>query len=89
MDPQQLASSLPEIIPPLTAVLNDSHKEVRSAANKSLKRFGEVINNPEIHNLVGILLKALSDPRAREAVARVVGTGSTMATLRPATRTGR
>ena len=62
LDPQQLASSLPEIIPPLTAVLNDSHKEVRSAANKSLKRFGEVISNPEIHNLVGILLKALSDP---------------------------
>jgi HEAT repeat protein len=62
LDPQQLAQSLPEIIPPLTAVLNDSHKEVRLAANKSLKRFGEVINNPEIHNLVDILLKALSDP---------------------------
>ncbi|TPX16558.1 uncharacterized protein E0L32_003852 [Thyridium curvatum] len=62
LDPQQLAQSLPEIIPPLTAVLNDSHKEVRSAANKSLKRFGEVINNPEIKSLVDILLKALSDP---------------------------
>lgn len=62
LDPQQLAQSLPEIIPPLTAVLNDSHKEVRSAANKSLKRFGEVINNPEVKNLVDILLKALSDP---------------------------
>jgi hypothetical protein len=62
LDPQQLAQSLPEIIPPLTAVLNDSHKEVRSAANKSLKRFGEVINNPEIKGLVDILLKALSDP---------------------------
>ncbi|KAK4189693.1 putative transcription factor [Podospora australis] len=62
LDPQQLALSLPEIIPPLTAVLNDSHKEVRSAANKSLKRFGEVIQNPEIHSLVDILLKALSDP---------------------------
>ncbi|KAM7223050.1 translational activator GCN1 [Rhypophila decipiens] len=62
LDPNQLALSLPEIIPPLTAVLNDSHKEVRTAANKSLKRFGEVINNPEIHSLVDILLKALSDP---------------------------
>lgn len=62
LDPQQLALSLPEIIPPLTAVLNDSHKEVRSAANKSLKRFGEVINNPEIKGLVDTLLKALSDP---------------------------
>jgi hypothetical protein len=62
LDPQQLAQSLPEIIPPLTGVLNDSHKEVRLAANRSLKRFGEVINNPEIKSLVGILLKALSDP---------------------------
>lgn len=62
LDPQQLANSLPDIIPPLTAVLNDSHKEVRSAANRSLKRFGEVIENPEIASLVDILLKALSDP---------------------------
>ncbi len=62
LDPQQLAQSLPDIIPPLTAVLNDSHKEVRAAANKSLKRFGEVISNPEVRGLVDILLKALSDP---------------------------
>lgn len=60
--PQQLAVSLPEIIPPLTTVLNDSHKEVRGAANRSLQRFGEVISNPEIKSLVNILLKALSDP---------------------------
>ncbi|KAG5952595.1 hypothetical protein E4U53_000471 [Claviceps sorghi] len=62
LDPNQLADSLPAIIPPLTGVLNDSHKEVRAAANRSLKRFGEVINNPEIKSLVGVLLKALSDP---------------------------
>ncbi|KAG6003469.1 hypothetical protein E4U21_002005 [Claviceps maximensis] len=62
LDPNQLADSLPDIIPPLTGVLNDSHKEVRAAANRSLKRFGEVINNPEIKSLVSVLLKALSDP---------------------------
>lgn len=62
LDPNQLADSLPDIIPPLTGVLNDSHKEVRAAANRSLKRFGEVINNPEIKSLVDVLLKALSDP---------------------------
>ncbi|ETS84164.1 hypothetical protein PFICI_02189 [Pestalotiopsis fici W106-1] len=62
LDPQQLAQSLPDIIPPLTGVLNDSHKEVRAAANKSLKRFGDVITNPEIKGLADILLKALSDP---------------------------
>lgn len=62
LDPQQLAISLPEIIPSLTEVLNDSHKEVRSAANRSLQRFGEVISNPEVKSLVNVLLKALSDP---------------------------
>ena len=62
LDPQQLALSLPDIIPPLTNVLNDSHKEVRAAANRSLQRFGEVISNPEIQSLTNILLKALSDP---------------------------
>ncbi|BCR89133.1 putative translational activator [Aspergillus chevalieri] len=62
LDPQQLATSLPEIIPPLTVVLNDTHKEVRNAANRSLQRFGEVISNPEIKSLVNVLLKALSDP---------------------------
>lgn len=62
LDPQQLAVSLPEIIPPLTEVLNDSHKEVRASANKSLQRFGDVISNPEVKSQVNILLKALSDP---------------------------
>ena len=62
LDPQQLAVSLPDIIPPLTNVLNDSHKEVRIAANRSLQRFGEVISNPEVKSLVSVLLKALSDP---------------------------
>ncbi len=62
LDPQQLASSLHDIIPPLTNVLNDSHKEVRASANRSLQRFGEVISNPEIKSVVNMLLKALSDP---------------------------
>ncbi|EEP76014.1 60S ribosomal protein L19 [Uncinocarpus reesii 1704] len=62
LDPQQLAVSLPDIIPPLTVVLNDSHKEVRNSANRSLQRFGDVISNPEVKSLVNILLKALSDP---------------------------
>ncbi|KAF3922117.1 hypothetical protein ABW20_dc0110612 [Dactylellina cionopaga] len=60
--PSQLAVSLPTIIPPLTNVLTDTHKEVRGAANRSLLKFGDVINNPEIKELVGVLLKALSDP---------------------------
>ncbi|KAI8939055.1 hypothetical protein NX059_004893 [Plenodomus lindquistii] len=62
LDANQLALSLPDIIPPLTTVLTDSHKEVRASANRSLQRFGEVISNPEIKSVVNIILKALSDP---------------------------
>jgi hypothetical protein len=60
--PRQLSLSLPIVIPQLTGVLTDSHAQVRAAANKSLKQFGEVINNPEIQNIVPVLLKALVDP---------------------------
>ncbi|KAF9561868.1 ARM repeat-containing protein [Agrocybe pediades] len=60
--PRQLSISLPIVIPRLTGVLTDSHAQVRTAANKSLKQFGEVISNPEIQSLVPVLLKALVDP---------------------------
>lgn len=60
--PRQLSLSLPIIIPRLTGVLTDSHAQVRTTANKSLKMFGEVISNPEIQALVPSLLKALVDP---------------------------
>jgi len=60
--PRQLSQSLPVIIPRLTGVLTDSHAQVRASANKSLKQFGEVINNPEVQALVPIFLKAMVDP---------------------------
>lgn len=60
--PRQLSISLPIVIPRLTDVLTDSHAQVRTAANKSLKQFGEVISNPEIQSLTPVLLKALVDP---------------------------
>lgn len=56
------------VIPQITAVLGDSHAQVRSAANKSLKMFGDVIGNPEVKKLVPSLLKALVDP-SKTAVA--------------------
>lgn len=62
LNPTQLSSSLSTIVPEIVAVLNDSHKEVRKAADESLKRFGEVIRNPEIQKLVPVLIKAIGDP---------------------------
>ncbi|KAG9284337.1 hypothetical protein G9A89_007492, partial [Geosiphon pyriformis] len=60
--PKQLSISLPTIVPRLTDVLTDSHTHVQAAANEALLHFGEVISNPEIKELVPILLQALSDP---------------------------
>ncbi|KAL7422316.1 translational activator of GCN4 [Cryptotrichosporon argae] len=62
--PRQLSLSLPTIIPHLTGVINDSHAQVKSAANTSLKRFGEVLENPEVKALQSTLMKALADPAA-------------------------
>ncbi|GAK66330.1 ARM repeat-containing protein [Moesziomyces antarcticus] len=67
--PKQLSLSLPTVIPRLSEVLTDSHTQVRTAANKSLKQFGEVINNPEIKELVPVLLKALIDPNTKTGAA--------------------
>ena len=63
--PRQLSLSLPTIIPQLTGVINDSHAQVKSAANTSLKRFGEVLSNPEIKAIQNTLMKALADPAAK------------------------
>ncbi|AOA64745.1 Gcn2p kinase activity positive regulator [Komagataella phaffii CBS 7435] len=62
LDPAQLSASLSIIVPEIVGVLNDSHKEVRKAADQALRRFGEVIRNPEIQKLVPTLLKAIGDP---------------------------
>lgn len=62
LDPTQLSASLSAIVPEIVGVLNDSHKEVRKAADQSLKRFGEVIRNPEIQAIVPDLIRAIGDP---------------------------
>ena len=62
LDPTQLSASLSTIVPQIVGVLNDTHKEVRKAADESLNRFGEVIRNPEIQQLVPVLIKAIGDP---------------------------
>ncbi|BGP12338.1 hypothetical protein JCM10213_003855 [Rhodosporidiobolus nylandii] len=67
--PRQLSASLPTILPRLTEVLTDTHKQVRESANASLKRFGEVVTNPEIQEMTNTLLDALIDPARKTAKA--------------------
>ncbi|GEQ70755.1 hypothetical protein JCM33374_g4434 [Metschnikowia sp. JCM 33374] len=76
LDPTQLSASLSTIVPEIVGVLNDSHKEVRKAADQSLKRFGEVIRNPEIQTIVPELIKAIGDPTkyTDEALDRLIKT---------------
>lgn len=62
LDPTQLSASLSTIVPEIVGVLNDSHKEVRKAADQALKRFGDVIRNPEIQVIVPDLIRAIGDP---------------------------
>lgn len=76
LDPTQLSASLSTIVPEIVGVLNDTHKEVRKAADLSLKRFGEVIRNPEIQAIVPDLINAIGDPTkyTDSALDKLIGT---------------
>ncbi|KAG5356255.1 eIF-2-alpha kinase activator GCN1 [Yarrowia sp. B02] len=67
LSPHELSTNLSLIVPEIVAVLNDTHKEVRAAANGSLNRFGHVISNPEIQALVPKLIGAIAEPEKTEA----------------------
>ncbi|AEO64735.1 translational activator GCN1 [Thermothielavioides terrestris NRRL 8126] len=65
LDPQQLAQSLPEIIPPLTAVLNDSHKEVQ---------FVHYLDAPSLALVSRILQRGLGDrSNTKRKASQVIG----------------
>lgn len=76
LDPTQLSALLLTIVPELVGVLNDTHKEVRKAADAALRRFGEVIRNPEIQAIVPELIKAIGDPTqyTEQALDRLIQT---------------
>ncbi|KAJ3090385.1 translational activator of GCN4 [Quaeritorhiza haematococci] len=69
--PKQLSMSLPQVVPRLCEVLADSHIKVQEAATQALKSFGQVIKNPEIQELVPVLLLALVDPNSKTQPALV------------------
>lgn len=60
--PQSLSQALPTIVPRLMSLVCDSHAQVQKAANDALKQIGNVIKNPEVKEIVPVLLNALDDP---------------------------
>jgi hypothetical protein len=68
--PRQLSQFLPTIIPQLSEPIKDSHTQVRQSAERALKGFGDVISNPEVKQLVPVIMKALIDPNIKTAPAQ-------------------
>ncbi|KAI9338101.1 armadillo-type protein [Zopfochytrium polystomum] len=63
--PKQLSLSLPTIVPKIVEVLTDTHIKVHETAKNALNVFGKVIRNPEIQELVPVLIAALVNPNAK------------------------
>ncbi|KAJ2542601.1 translational activator of GCN4 [Coemansia sp. RSA 1822] len=67
--PKQLSMALPSVVPRIIEVLTDTHGQVADSARRALLRFGEVIHNPEIQDVVPTLLAALDDPASKTDAA--------------------
>jgi HEAT repeat protein len=60
--PQQLATSLPSVVPALAAALGDAHPKVNAAAKEAIEQIGAAVRNPEVRDISGSLIKAIADP---------------------------
>ena len=60
--PKQISTFLPQIVKGIREVLNDTHEKVHAAALQAIQNIGSVIKNPEIGDILEILIKALSNP---------------------------
>jgi HEAT repeat protein len=49
-------------VPKLSSALSDTHENIRQSASNSLSMIGSSIKNPEISEIVDILIESLSNP---------------------------
>lgn len=75
-NPKQLSACLPQIVPRIIAAMSDTHAKVQEAAKEALNEIGSVIRNPEILQLIPLVIKALDDPNkhADEALEALINT---------------
>lgn len=75
-NPKQLSACLPQIVPRIIAAMSDTHAKVQEAAREALSEIGSVIRNPEILQLIPLVIKALDDPNkhADEALEALINT---------------
>eukprot|EP00529_Nitzschia_sp_RCC80_P005472 CAMPEP_0113461256 /NCGR_PEP_ID=MMETSP0014_2-20120614/11441_1 /TAXON_ID=2857 /ORGANISM="Nitzschia sp." /LENGTH=1037 /DNA_ID=CAMNT_0000352999 /DNA_START=115 /DNA_END=3228 /DNA_ORIENTATION=+ /assembly_acc=CAM_ASM_000159 len=61
--PRQLADSLPEVVPQVTACMWDTKKQVKVAATAAMKASLNVIGNRDIEHMTGKILTAITKPK--------------------------
>lgn len=63
--PQQLATSLPTVVPALAGVLGDAHAKVSAAAKGAIEMIGSAVRNPEVRPLLARDVSASGPDRRR------------------------
>ena len=60
--PNTLSQCLPQIVPVLSNAISNTHPKIQQAATDALALIGTTIRNPEVTQIVDVLIKALSNP---------------------------
>jgi elongation factor 3 len=61
--PRQLADSLPEVIPEVTACMWDTKKQVKVASTETMKAAMDIIGNRDVEHMSDRILRAITTPK--------------------------
>lgn len=60
--PEHSSQCLPQIVPVLSSAISNTHPKIQQAATEALALIGTTIRNPEVTQIVDVLIKSLSNP---------------------------
>ena len=63
--PEQLGASLPEVVPQVTISMNETKKEVSTAALEAMTAACEVIGNRDIEHMTTKIVRSITNPEVR------------------------